>query len=463
MARQPTPIYQIKVTLDRTRPPIWRRILVPANVTLLKLHDIVQIVMGWQDYHLHEFTRDGLTYGNPDHDDFGYYETINSAKVKLSQVLQAEGQRLRYEYDFGDSWQHTLLLEKILPKQKGVVYPICVKGRRSCPPEDVGGVWGYKNFLEAIRNPDHKEHEEYLTWIGGAFDPEMFDLEAVNGRLRTMGRGWSTESSNPWAFPPYVSPMAFSARKAMPLDIKYGAAEALPLRRDVLSLVTYVRDHKITGTQSTGNFPLKAVSEICALFVDPPELSTTIGEQTFRARSETEVWPLYFRHVLAVAAGLIRGGPGQRWRVTEVGKDYLTHSPAHQVWLLLIIWFTRINWAIASPFGLMGGQTPPGFTRLTLYRLLDLPVNEPVPFQVFADRLINDSGLVWPIKDQESGQRILQSIIKRMVINPLLDFGLLVTEYRPDEMLGPDYPHLTTLTVTTTGQEILAALKESVF
>jgi hypothetical protein len=196
MARKPTQIYQIKVTLDDTHPPIWRRILVPSNTTLLKLHDILQIVMGWEDYHLHMFTIEGLIYGDPADDEYDDLGTVNEANVKLSQVIHHEGQRFSYEYDFGDSWDHTLLVEKILSPTKGVRYPLCLKGKRACPPEDVGGVWGYEQFLEAIHDPGHDEHEEYLTWVGGEFDPEAFELEDVNSRLRSMGRGRSTQPLN---------------------------------------------------------------------------------------------------------------------------------------------------------------------------------------------------------------------------------------------------------------------------
>jgi hypothetical protein len=125
-------------------------ILVPGNTTLLMLHDILQIVMGWEDYHLHMFTIEGLFYGNPADDEYGELGTANEASYKLSQVIEREGQRFGYEYDFGDSWEHTLLVEKIFLPQESVHYPMCLKGRRACPPEDVGGVWGYGYFLEAV-------------------------------------------------------------------------------------------------------------------------------------------------------------------------------------------------------------------------------------------------------------------------------------------------------------------------
>jgi hypothetical protein len=177
-------IYQIKVTLDDSKPPIWRRILVRGDVTLGKLHDILQVVMGWADYHLHQFIV-GQTYFGEPHPDYGF-EMHDERRVRLNQIVTGEGFKFRYEYDFGDSWLHNLLVEKVLPPEPGQPYPACIKGKRACPPEDVGGVWGYVYFLEAIQDPDHPEHEHYLEWIGGEFDPEEFDLDAINEALRIL-------------------------------------------------------------------------------------------------------------------------------------------------------------------------------------------------------------------------------------------------------------------------------------
>jgi hypothetical protein len=107
-------------------------------------------------------------------------------QMRLDQITNREGFKFRYEYDFGDSWLHQVLVEKILPPEPGQDYPVCIKGRRARPPEDVGGMWGYYDFLEAITDPDHEEHESYLEWIGGEFDPQAFDLEEVNQALRTL-------------------------------------------------------------------------------------------------------------------------------------------------------------------------------------------------------------------------------------------------------------------------------------
>lgn len=177
-------IYQIKVTLKHSDPPIWRRIQVSSNTTLHKFHRILQVVMGWYDSHLHQFIIRGTYYTDPDsYDDWGEVENKNERPVKLSQVSGMKT-RFIYEYDFGDGWEHEILIEKILPPQKGMRYPVCLAGKRACPPEDCGGIWGYADLLEAIQNPKHPEHKEMLEWVGGKFDPEAFDLDRINRQLK---------------------------------------------------------------------------------------------------------------------------------------------------------------------------------------------------------------------------------------------------------------------------------------
>jgi hypothetical protein len=464
MPQKPAQIYQIKVTLDDIHPPIWRRILVPGNTTLLKLHDIIQIVMGWEDYHLHMFTIEGFIYGNPEDDEYGDLGTLDEARITLSQVVYGENQRFKYEYDFGDSWDHTLLVEKILPPKDGVRYPICLKGKRACPPEDVGGVWGYENFLEAIRDPKHDEHEEYLTWVGGEFDPEAFDFEKVNPQLRSMGRGRSTEARNIWSThedmpEPDLASAKFSWMQST-TDVHRTVAENLPLRRDMVTLLTYLKDNKVTGTQSTGNLPLKAVREICAQFVNPPELEDVVGEHVFKVRSETEVWPLHFRHILASVAGMITGGLGKRWVLTTNGEHFLTASPLEQVWVLFTTWWTKTNWAIAFPYSYGDGFMPFGFSDHTVNKLLGLPASDPAPFERLADQLIADSRLVWPIQDQDRAHDILRGMIERVVVDPMTDFGVIQAEYEPHKVLGEQFRELSTIKVTSFGKSLLEGMRQ---
>jgi hypothetical protein len=177
-------IYQLKVTLRNSKPPIWRRIEVPGNIGLDKLHHILQATMGWWNSHLHQYIVGQTYYGQPD-PEYGYdLEMEDERKVKLNQIAPSEKSRFIYEYDFGDGWEHLIVVEKILPPEKGVRYPRCIKGKRACPPEDVGGMWGYESFLEAIKDPNHPEHEDMLDWWGDDFDPEAFDLEEINDALQ---------------------------------------------------------------------------------------------------------------------------------------------------------------------------------------------------------------------------------------------------------------------------------------
>jgi hypothetical protein len=189
MDKAVAPIYQIKITLKRSKPPIWRRVLVSSEITLANLHLVIQNAMGWYNSHLHMFVigREQYSTVSPYKGvDLNDLDAKSSKRIKLSKLNLAEGNKFTYEYDFGDSWEHIILLEKILPFGTQQKTPVCIKGKRACPPEDVGGTWGYENFLEAIKDPSHPEHEEYIDWVGGGFNPESFDIDMVNMRLEDI-------------------------------------------------------------------------------------------------------------------------------------------------------------------------------------------------------------------------------------------------------------------------------------
>lgn len=189
----PPDIYQLKVTLRYTKPPIWRRLLVPAGFTLEDLHAVVQAAMGWDDSHLHEFRIGQKRFGKPDRSDWlmGPSAVASERTAHLFTVLGKVGGKALYSYDFGDSWEHAIGVEKVLPPEPGVAYPICVGGKLQGPPEDCGGIPGYYNLLEAIRDPQHPEHEDLSDWLGDEFDPEAFSVEDVNRRLAPLQRWWA--------------------------------------------------------------------------------------------------------------------------------------------------------------------------------------------------------------------------------------------------------------------------------
>jgi hypothetical protein len=178
----PAPIYQIKVTLKQTKPPIWRRLLIQSDLRLDELHEALQLAFGWQDSHLHQFIVGREIYGDPAWDDFG--DVLNEMRAELRDVVDLNG-ILIYEYDFGDGWMHELLVEKVIPATERNLHPICIAGKRACPPEDSGGVRGYEELLAILADPSHEEYEHMRSWAG-AYQPEAFDLEAVNEALKAQ-------------------------------------------------------------------------------------------------------------------------------------------------------------------------------------------------------------------------------------------------------------------------------------
>lgn len=185
-------LYQFKITLLESHPPIWRRIQI-KNCTLDRLHEHIQTAMGWTNSHLHQFEIDGERYGDPDLIDDGFedFECVDSTITKLTEIVPKDGNRFRflYEYDFGDGWKHEVLFEGCLKAEKGGRYPSCVEGERNCPPEDVGGVWGYVEYLEAIADPKHEQHDDFIEWRG-PFDAEEFDAGKTTKAMRRGFPDW---------------------------------------------------------------------------------------------------------------------------------------------------------------------------------------------------------------------------------------------------------------------------------
>ena len=186
MAKTPTPkktapagVISLKVTLRHIKPPVWRRILVKGGMNLGDLHTAIQISMGWMDSHLHAFDIDGEQYGDrTTTDDVG-----DERRMTLNGLVKSGVSRFTYTYDFGDDWEHDILIEKAPPAHSAKAFPACVAGKRACPPEDCGGIGGYENLLEILADPTNPEREEQLEWIGGSFDPEDFSVEDADAAL----------------------------------------------------------------------------------------------------------------------------------------------------------------------------------------------------------------------------------------------------------------------------------------
>lgn len=195
-SKKPTPrnmVFQFKITLLGVKPLIWRRIQI-KGCTLDKLHEHIQTSMGWTNSHLHHFRIGEQLYGDPmlmeeNMDEMDYRD---STTTMLRDIVPKAGKRIRfrYEYDFGDSWEHEVLFEGCPKAEAGRQYPLCLEGERACPPEDCGGVGGYADFLEAIGNKKHEQHEQMMEWVGGWFDPEEFDPATATKAMKKGLPDW---------------------------------------------------------------------------------------------------------------------------------------------------------------------------------------------------------------------------------------------------------------------------------
>jgi hypothetical protein len=214
-------IYTLRITLRDSKPPIWRRVAVPSDITLGELHEVIQIAMGWTNSHLHQFvlrdkalkpTRDEIRqaieadnwsdelmgrmrgervftmlitpFGDPTE-----MEGEDEDTVTLGEVCPKVKSKLTYEYDFGDGWEHTIEVQKIEEPKSGVEYPVCLAGKLACPPEDCGGIYGYYHMLDVVADVDHEEHDDLVEWLGDDFDPEAFDIDEVNDILAEWRKG----------------------------------------------------------------------------------------------------------------------------------------------------------------------------------------------------------------------------------------------------------------------------------
>ena len=180
-------IIQLKITLQETKPPIWRRLLVDKSTIFSQFHYIILTAMGWGGGHLYEFNINGFRIGEPYKDDEGWGgKLIDASKKTLGSLISDTKGKFAYTYDFGDSWEHSIKVEKFHQHDENVKYPTCIDGELNCPPDDCGGVWGFYDLLEKIKDKKHPEHKEILEWLDGHYDAEHFDKELVNEELKAF-------------------------------------------------------------------------------------------------------------------------------------------------------------------------------------------------------------------------------------------------------------------------------------
>ncbi|WP_273210128.1 plasmid pRiA4b ORF-3 family protein [Marinobacter subterrani] len=358
MPTEPQTAYQLKVTLSGAKPPIWRRLLIEPGTTLQDLHRIIQVAMGWQASHLHLFqTEDGTLIGDPAEDFDGMMNFRDEAVMPVSAVLLSEGQTLHYEYDFGDGWEHQIVLEKIAPVEaSNDALPRCIKAVRQCPPEDVGGLHGFYEFLEAMEDMAHPDHIAVREWCGDWFDPDFVDLDQINADLAERD-AWFPEDpehgapaasdfqglspaqvhellQNPLNCPSVFNPL-FNAGSVNEL------LDTAPIIRMARVLVDAMKGKGIRLT-GKGNLPLKHVK---AMVEAGGESMVAPMARYSPIRSEEHVLAVILTRVLLEIAGYTKKQKG----VLSLKKTAETRLEK-KGWLMvyrdmLSTAFTRLNWA----------------------------------------------------------------------------------------------------------------------
>ncbi|MGD1823563.1 MAG: plasmid pRiA4b ORF-3 family protein [Pleomorphochaeta sp.] len=189
--------YLLRIELLEVEPTIWREFAVPCDITLDRFHDVVQIVMGWMSSHLYQFVIKDKKYSEFEEYILDFDDVFDSKNVRLNQFMTRKNQKIIYEYDFGDGWQHEITLLNSNYNSHSAYDLVCVDGERACPPEDVGGAYGYQHFIECIENEDDDEHEDMLMWIDYDYDPDELEIDYINFELLKY-LNYSRDRVLPW-------------------------------------------------------------------------------------------------------------------------------------------------------------------------------------------------------------------------------------------------------------------------
>lgn len=379
----PTPnnsMYQIKVSLTGTKPSIWRRLLISPETTFQDLHRIIQIAMGWQWSHLHQFqAADGTLLGDPEEDFDGMMNFVDEARVPVASVLMREDQALKYEYDFGDSWEHEVTLEKILRSGKAETLPRCIKAVGQCPPEDVGGLPGFYEFLGAMKDTAHPDHLAVREWCGGWFDPDLVDLEQINRDLVEREAlfaecaseadpaqgdffGLSPGQVHELLQSPLNCPSVF--RPLFNAEAVSDALDNAPVVRMAKALIDAMGEKGIRLT-GKGNLPLREVKTMIEAGGEDVVLPLA---RYGSVRSEEEVLAVNLTRVLLEIAGIIRKEKGRLLLKKSAAKRI-----AKQGWLtlyqdILSTALSKFNWAWMDHYeGMDDVQTIAPFCFWLLY------------------------------------------------------------------------------------------------
>jgi hypothetical protein len=399
-------VLQLRITLLDVQPGVWRRIQIAGESTFWDLHVAIQNAMGWTDSHLHQFrvadpaSGEMISLGIPDDE---FEDGIAPGwEWNVADMLSISQPRALYEYDFGDSWRHDVVLEDVLPTDGRLTYPRCVSGARACPPEDVGGVRGYQEFLQALADPDHPEHDSCRVWIGGVFDAAAFDPKAV--QFEDPDERWqevfehdpNTPGSLAAMAPPQVEGgftgveiqslllAPFAADSPLRLDTSppEAAVESTPLVRDCLRYLRLLDEEAPLKLTQKGNLPRRFLARL--IQVD------ALGEPwwwEYRApKNESDAARATLLRSLSGQAGLTRKRHG-KLDLTRRGRGHAegTQTPGALYGLLVERYTTKYNWAY--PDRLPESRWLQAGFWYTLY-LLQQHGNEPRPATFYAERFM---------------------------------------------------------------------------
>lgn len=453
-----------KVSLKHIKPPIWRRIRMNSGASLLDLHYVIQHAFGWTNSHLFIFKIGSMEFVHPPHWEEDAYKYQSAELATLDELIPkaiSTGNKFSYDYDMGDNWQHEILIEAIDDTSKPFQGAICLAGARACPPEDVGSLPGYFQLLEDLQQSSSERYGHFQRWLGYIFDPEAFDLDEVNQYLQDYFKSTQLSDDSLWCkdlplHHPSIDFVSGWLTKLSPEDRKY--AQDLAFRKDVVHLLTYVRDHKVKGTKATGNFPLKDIRAIVAGFVNPVVLDQRIGDRVYQLRTEDEVFELLFMHKFLNTGGLILGGENMVWGLTCLGDKFLQNEPEEQAWFLTKVWYYQFNWEFCYRFYDIELDTDFFSFQSHLLKLFEsYPIGKPME----VDQFVTDLDRTMPgwIRLSRIGNFIQQTkrhFLLAIVIKPFEKFGLIEVVKTKDDDFDFDLDfYYTHIIMTNYGKRLM--------
>ena len=405
---------------------------------------------------------------DPEDSEFMDYVKEDEFLYHLGDFNFNKGSQFNYLYDFGDQWIHAVLVEKVLPYDKKARLPQFIDGKRATPPEDVGGEYGYENFIEAINDPNHEEHEEILMWVGGNFDPELIDNNLIKYRCELLAQlfnEWNVRK-NLWEEDPYdwVDPQHARVQWLKTLQKRdLEKIKNLPLVRDVNNLLIYLQDNKVTGTSSTGNLSQKAVREFSALMTNPPTLKIEIGDYTQELKNEADVWPVYFIHLMVYWAELIDGGKGKVWQLTSKGKIFLESTPVEQLHKLFCGWWFQGDWLKIKFRYSRIDYLPPMFPKIIHYLLTSSLSSKSVGSCEFCEQVMEVLGIVKEIIKKDYELKIICDEIEEIIIRPLEALGFIEGNHTESARFGEIYRELVDFQLSDFGREALRTIIDAAY